>query len=424
MPSAEPTTPPLTPPRGLEPSLPQASPCLSYWHKTTRGFPHLNANRDSPVPGTTDHVIIGSGISGALTAFSLLESGGQANKILILEAREAVSGASGRNAGHVRPDAFRGYAAYAAVHGSEQAKKIIADERRVLHRVDEFVRRHNVPCDFNLTTTFDVCLTPEFAAYEAQSFEAYKAAGGDVSHVRFYEGDEAKRVTRVPDAVAAYEWPAGSSHPAKLAQWLLNSVIENGAQLWTHCPATAITKSKHPGYRWDVCTPRGSIAARTVVHSTNAYAAALLPHLAGYVTPNRAQAHSLIPTPAFSAENSLSSTMSLRYSLYHFYSVIQRKDDGTIVLGVSRSNPELSAETLAVRESFDDGAFNQEIVDDALRRFGVMFPGYGAEGQRHGEGLDHAWTGIIAMTPDSVPYVGAIEELPGQYICAGFNGHG
>ncbi|KAH0122800.1 FAD dependent oxidoreductase, partial [Aureobasidium melanogenum] len=102
----------------------------------------------------------------------------------------------------------------------------------------------------------------------------------------------------------------------------------------------------------------------------------------------------------------------------------QRKDDGTIVLGVSRSNPELSAETLAVRESFDDGAFNQEIVDDALKRFGIMFPECVAETERHGEGLDHAWTGIIAMTPDSVPYVGAIEELPGQYICAGFNGHG
>ncbi|CAC9892998.1 unnamed protein product [Aureobasidium pullulans] len=423
MPSAQPATPPSTPP-GLEPSLPLPSPCLSYWHKTTRGFPYLNANGTTPVPETAEYIIIGSGISGALTAFSLIDSGVSGDKILILEAREAVSGASGRNAGHVRPDAFRGYAAYAAVHGPEQAKKIIVEERKVLHAVDEFVRRHNVSCDFDLTTTFDVCLTPEFAAYEAQSFEAFKAAGGDVSHVQFYEGEEAKRRTRVPEAVAAYEWPAGSSHPAKLAQWLLSSVIEKGAQLWTHCPAIAVNESKHPGYRWDVRTPRGVVSAQTIVHSTNAYAAALLPHLNGYITPNRAQAHSLVPTSAFSAENVLSSTMSLRYSLHHFYSVIQRKGDGTIVLGVSRSNPELSAETLAVRESFDDGAFNQEIVDDAMKRFGIMFPRYGEESERHGEGLDHAWTGIIAMTPDSVPYVGAIEELPGQYICAGFNGHG
>lgn len=423
MPSAQPATPPATPP-GLEPSLPLPSPCLSYWHKTTRGFPHLNANKNTPTPESADYIIIGSGISGALTAFSLMCSGVPGDKILILEAREAVSGASGRNAGHVRPDAFRGYAAYAAVHGPEQAKKIIVEESKVLHAVDEFVRKYDVPCDFDLTTTFDVCLTTEFAEYEAKSFEAYQAAGGDVSHVRFYDGDEAKRRTRVPEAVAAYEWPAGSSHPAKLAQWLLSSVIKEGAQLWTHCPAIAVTESERPGFRWDVRTPRGTIAAHKVVHSTNAYAAALLPHLSGYITPNRAQAHSLVPASAFSAEKAFTSTMSLRYSLHHFYSVNQRKGDGTIVLGVSRSNPELSAETLAIRESFDDGAFNQEIVDDALKRFKIMFPEDDPESERHGEGLDHAWTGIIGMTPDSVPYVGAIDELPGQYICAGFNGHG
>jgi glycine/D-amino acid oxidase-like deaminating enzyme len=276
----------------------------------------------------------------------------------------------------------------------------------------------------SISLPFDVCLTREFAAYEAESFEAFKAAGGDVSHVRYYQGEEARRVTRVEEAVAAYEWPAGSSHPAKLAQWLLSSVIVKGAKLWTHCPAIEVVKSLRSGYSWDVRTPRGIISTQKVLHSTNAYAAALLPRLSGYITPNRAQAHSLVPNSAFSADKAFSSTMSLRYSLHHFYSIIQRKGDGTIILGVSRSNPELSAETLAVRESFDDGAFNQEIVDDALKRFKVMFPGDGAETECHGEGLDHAWTGIIGMTPDSVPYVGAIEELPGQYICAGFNGHG
>lgn len=28
------------------------------------------------------------------------------------------------------------------------------------------------------------------------------------------------------------------------------------------------------------------------------------------------------------------------------------------------------------------------------------------------------------MTTDSVPFVGHLERLPGQYVCAGFNGHG
>ncbi|KAJ9627641.1 hypothetical protein H2203_002853 [Taxawa tesnikishii (nom. ined.)] len=305
-----------------------------------------------------------------MTAFELLETGVKGEDVVILEAREAVSGASGRNAGHVRPDAFRGYTAYSTLHGPIQALKIIANERLVLSRVADFVRTHNVPCDFELTSTFDVCLTPEFAAYEAQSFDTFKEAGGDVSHVRFYEGEEARQKTSVSSAVAAYEWPAGSSHPAKLAQWILNSVIERGVRLWTHCPVTNITPAEmlEKG-RWDLHTPRGVVCADTVVHCTNAYSVFLLPQLANFVTPNRAQAHSLVPSSAFSGDKAMTITMSLRYSLHHFYSLIQRRNDGTLILGVSRSNPELSAETLAQRESFDDSGFNGEIIEDAMRQW-------------------------------------------------------
>lgn len=104
------TTPPLTPTAQSElaTAIPLPSPCLSYWHRTTRAFPHLNANKYAPVPSSVEYVIIGSGIAGALTAFKLVEEGVEADKVIILEAREAVSGASGRNAGHVRPGMWAG----------------------------------------------------------------------------------------------------------------------------------------------------------------------------------------------------------------------------------------------------------------------------------------------------------------------------
>lgn len=426
-------TPPQTPASdapAIAPDFPHPSPSLSFWHKTTRAYPYLNINSpastqdSSPLPSSVKYAIIGSGISGALTAFELLQHGINPQDVVILEAREAVSGASGRNAGHVRPDAFRGYSAYAKVHGAEQALKIVANEKLVLERIDEFVRQHQVPCDFHLTTTFDVCLTQDFADYEATSFREYQEAGGDVSHIKFFEGEESKRRTRVKDAVTAYEWPAGSSHPAKLAQWLLANVIQKGVKLYTHTPVTSVIQSSPSSQEWTLHTPRGNLTSTNVIHCTNAYAAALLPQLSHFLTPNRAQAHSLTPTTAFSGSQTLPSTMSLRYSLKHFYSLIQRQGDGTLILGVSRSNPDLSAATYEGRITFDDSSFNHEIVDDGLKRFAKMFPEWNQEATRHGEGLDHAWSGIIGMTPDSVPCVGAIEELPGQFICAGFNGHG
>lgn len=98
---------PLTSPNGTSRSLPQEVPGLSYWQRTTRAFPHLFANRETPLPSTSKYVIIGSGISGALSAFELIEVGAKAADIIILEAREAASGASSRNAGHVRPGKTR-----------------------------------------------------------------------------------------------------------------------------------------------------------------------------------------------------------------------------------------------------------------------------------------------------------------------------
>lgn len=410
----------------LQPTLPVNDPCLSYWQRTSRAFPYLHANRIAPVPAKSKYTVIGSGIAGALTAFELIQRV-EPGEVLILEAREAASGASSRNAGHVRPDAFRGYQYYSKLHGSEQALKIIEDERSVLQKLDEFVKTHNVPCDFHLTTTFDVCMTPDFAAYEEKSFQEYKAAGGDTTHVKFYSGSEAQEKTGVKLAISAYEWPAGSSHPAKLAQWLLAAVIEKGAKLYTHCPALSISTQESESEStklWKISTPRGEITVEKIIHCTNAYADFLLPQLGPLVTPNRAQAHSLIATPSFSGSNALDRTFSLRYSLNHFYSLIQRREDGTLILGVSRTNPTLSPETLATTETFDDRYFNQEIVEDAIRQFALIYPNYWTDEFVHGEGMEHPWTGIIGMTGDHVPFVGEIEELSGQYICAGFNGHG
>jgi glycine/D-amino acid oxidase-like deaminating enzyme len=405
--------------------LPVDNPCLSFWQQTTRSFPHLSANSESNPPPTTKYLVIGSGLSGALTAFDLIHTAGVPGRdVVILEAREAASGATSRNAGHVRPDAFRGFQAYKRVHGTEQAKKIIDNEKDVLHKIDAFVSKHHVPCDFNLATTLDVCLTPEFAEFNARSFREYKDAGGDVSHVKVYEGEAAAHRTGIKETVSAYEWPAGSSHPAKLAQWLLSQSIAKGASLFTQCPAVSICRSSSPETWWDVETPRGTITAHTVVHCTNGFAGHLLPKLKPYVTPTRAQALSFVPPIALSGSNMLASTMSLRYSLYKFYSVMQRKADGIFIVGASIRNPDLSRDTVEAMATRDDTAFNQEIKQDIILNFEKYFPVCDSGRLRHGEGTQHVWSGILGMTVDSVPFVGRLDDLPGQYVCAGFNGHG
>ncbi|CAJ0546754.1 Ff.00g013810.m01.CDS01 [Fusarium sp. VM40] len=413
----------------MQPSLPVPSPNLSHWHQTTRSFPHLNENSSADVPLSTQYLIIGSGISGALTAWELINNGIAGEDILILEAREAVSGATGRNAGHIRPDAFHGFPRFSSIHGPEQARLILEHERVVLQIVKDFVETNNVDCDFNYTMTFEACLNADYKEYLVSAFAAFRDAGGDVSHIRFYDGEEAKIKTRLPAALCAYEWPAASNHPAKLCQWILSDVIRKGGQLWTHCPATKILEHKaspSTGMRWDITTPRGTVSAKTVIHCTNAYAAFLLPELADTIKPRRAQGHSYVPPDSLSGANTLRSTMSLRYGPKHFFSVNPLRD-GMIILGggASRQDSDWTPDYLKDRFTFDDSTHNPSIMANSIDEFSVLaFGSPSVKTERHGEGFSHVWTGIVGETPDAVPLVGPIDGLDGQWICAGFNGHG
>lgn len=73
---------------------------------------------------------------GAKTAHSLLSSTPEDSRpsLIILEARETCSGASGRNAGHCRPDAFRGFTAFSKIHGKDEAGGVLMSESITLNR--------------------------------------------------------------------------------------------------------------------------------------------------------------------------------------------------------------------------------------------------------------------------------------------------
>lgn len=399
--------------QNLRPELPYPNAALSYWHRTTRGFPYLRANETGPLPTTMPYAIIGSGLSGALTAFELIQAGVRPDEILILEAREAVSGSTGRNAGHVRPDACSGFNDYAAIHGTDEALHIVNNERVVLTSVQQFVQKHNIDCDFQPKQTFDVCLTREIAQDEMDNVEQYANAGGSLDHIKLHEGDAAKFRTGVRDALTAWEWPAASIYPVKLAQWLLTDSIEKGCRLYTNCPVSQVTRGEND--KWNIHTDRGVVAAGRVIHCTNAYAGALLPQLSAMLlTPIKVQMHSLIPTQAFSGSNVLKTSMALRYEKHRYYALTQMAVDGMIIFGVAKPSG----------FTFDETSYTDELVMEGLEKFDSLFPRADYQKKRHGEGLDHAWSGLIAMTPDKVPYIGEIDGFEGQFICAGFNGHG
>lgn len=82
------------------PGVPVANPTSSYWLDDAP-FPEL-VDIQHKLPEGADVVIIGSGITGAAAAKSLLELGGSGLSVVVLEARQLCSGATGRNGGHIK----------------------------------------------------------------------------------------------------------------------------------------------------------------------------------------------------------------------------------------------------------------------------------------------------------------------------------
>ncbi|OCF36345.1 hypothetical protein I316_02220 [Kwoniella heveanensis BCC8398] len=412
------------------PHLPIPLGQLSVWQHSTRDHPLLNAGRDEDLPSEADVIIIGSGMCGAVTAHSLLESPNRPNSIVVLEAREICSGASGRNAGHCRPDESRGFTAFSKLHGVEEAKHILKSEREVFNRVNTFVEKTGIECEWTPRDTYDVSLSSDFRDYASKALKDLRDNGG-TPEVEEVGQEQTVKETRVGSAHGSVKWWAGTLNPAKLTLGIHQSnVSQGGYKLYAYAPVHGVVQSDD-GVSWDVMTPRGVVRAKKVIHATNAYCDALLPELEGLVVPTRAQAVKFSPAPAGPEKfPRIEGSYSLRYQPHYFYSICCRPDN-SIVLGLSRSWDGMTPEAVeSSKNTVDDSAPFLEATQNGAKELTKLFPegGWSAdpEGIKNGtaEGFEYSWSGIIGMSPDSIPFIGAVPNKPGQYIGAGFNGHG
>lgn len=75
--------------------VPVSNPTLPFWRTAVH---ELDKHRSTPeLPEECDILIIGAGFSGASLAYHIYNENPSPPSVLILEAREACSGATGRN---------------------------------------------------------------------------------------------------------------------------------------------------------------------------------------------------------------------------------------------------------------------------------------------------------------------------------------
>ncbi|KKA30621.1 hypothetical protein TD95_000857 [Thielaviopsis punctulata] len=397
--------------------LPHANGSSSFWRQTPDV---LDNHRSTPqLPTQADIVIIGAGYSGgSLVTHVLNDTASQGKSILVLDARQLCSGATGRNGGHLKPDAYNLISLYADRYGIDAAAEVADFEVANISAVRDFVYDNKVDCDFYLTRAVDVQLDAAHNEKLRLAHEKLVAKGMKAARDVFYiDGTAAEVISGVNGAKGAFTYTAGHVWPYKMVHYMFSRALEKGVNLQTNTPVTSIANEQDTQGFTAVETPRGTIRAKQIIVAANAYTASVLPEFKGRIIPYRGICSHIAPGVHGEKLPVLPNTYAIRFNEKDFDYLIPRAD-GSVVLGGAR------AAYIRNTESWYGSVDDSQVIQGVDR----YFEGYM---QRHFRGWENSgakttavWSGIMGYSADHSPHIGHVPGRPGVFVMAGFTGHG
>ncbi|KAF8861332.1 FAD dependent oxidoreductase [Acephala macrosclerotiorum] len=405
--------------------FPVSKATLPFW----RTQPHpLDTFRSTEVlPGKCDILIIGAGYAGISTTYHLVNSTSDSDpapSIVLLEAREACSGATGRNGGHLRPS-FP-FPELIEKHGIEACVEIALFELAHIAAIQSLISTHKIDCDFTLTRTHTIPTDPAVASFVGSLVSQYTSASPEIAkHSQWTEGKEAEELSGVKGVVGDWSNTAAHLWPYKLFLHLLQIAVDKDVNLQTNTPVLSSSNEQDTEGYWTFQTPRGTIKAKKVVFATNGYTAGILPEYRDVIVPRKACC-SYISTLASSSSspdietkrlgNGKDSSYRISPPAGEFDYLIQRPDGSVVVGGGSAL---YKGERGVAIGNWDDSTLIPQLGDHFEGYLGRWFK-QGGEGEK----LGVVWSGIQGQTLDTLPHIGPVPGKEGMFIIAGFNGHG
>ena len=370
----------------------------------------------------------------------------------------------GRAGGHLRPDLYSATSTYTERYGIVAAVEVVRFEISHMKILDELVRKEKIDCDLTFSRSYDIYLDADQLANAKKFYDFLVEQGLDfMDDVKYLSQEEAQGVSRsvpqnvtfastdstlektakVRNAQGGFSFSAGHLWPYKLVAGLIRVAVSRGLNLQSKTMVTEIGKTRTPEGLWPVTTGRGVIYARKIILATNAFTSALAPEYSKAIVPCKGLCTQLQTAPGAPYQK-LPETYAIRHGPGAFIYQISRKDGSIIVGGAQytyRDEPD------QWYNNTDDGTLIQNVehyFDGYMQR---TFFGW----EDSQATVKHIWTGgkqsisplhiqcafaicftnplspaitVMGYSADSLPHIGAIPGKPGQFIAAGFNGHG
>ncbi|KAI7759779.1 hypothetical protein LZL87_009102 [Fusarium oxysporum] len=399
--------------------FPAPNGMTSFWRSSPGFLDDYRSTED--LPSQCDILIIGAGYSGgSLVTHMLSQPESKDKSIVVLEARQLCSGATGRNGGHIKPDVYNLCSRIASKHGIDAGAEIAEFELANVEAVKNYVLDNKVDCDLMITQAVDVQLSEEHNALLKAGYDKLVKAGVSATKNAFHvDSKYAETISGVKGAKGAFKYTTGHLWPYKLIHHMFSKALKHkNLNLQTNTAVTTIPASPEADGSWNITTSRGVIEARKIIMATNAYTAALLPEYHEKIIPYRAICSRIVaPNPPLLADS-----YAIRFSPTDFDYLIPRPD-GSIIVGGARS---------AYFRYTEDwyGSVDDTTVIDRAKDY---FEGYM---QRHFRGWEHSgahteqiWTGnilraVMGYSADGLPRIGRVPGRKNMFIMGGFTGHG
>lgn len=350
----------------------------------------------------TEVAIIGGGIIGASIAYFLGKNGLDA---MVIEKGELAGGTSSRCDGNILAiDKDPGFDSQM----SRVSQQIIADLSREL----------SLPFEYRAPGSILVCETDEEMEAAQQWVDRQKALG-----LPFRMLDRAD--LRQESAYLADDLPGGlecatdsTVNPYMLTYSLFEQARKDGVRIHTWTEVTAITKDPKTG-EFKISTNSGQIFARNIVNAAGVWAPYIgkMVNLDIPVVPRKG--HLIVASRQVPV--GLRKVMEFGYLISKFGGT-RKVDPITERFGVALVFEPTENQNFLIGSSREFAGFNTKIQMDVIRcmarRLLRFYPKIGDFN------VIRTYAGLRPWTPDHLPIVSAVEELPGFYIAAGHEGDG
>lgn len=337
-------------------------------------------------PREVDVAIVGGGVIGCATAFALRDED-PSLRLAIVEAGRLADGASGRNAGFVL------LGAPGADPGADDDT-----ERERAQRLWAFTAQNAQDIRALDGRAFDLRWTGSViaAGSEAEAATLRRQAVA-LSGVEWMESDPLhRRIGGRRFAGGLFVAEGGVLDSAKLVRHLAAlsgaTVLERSRVLRLGTEAGGVVLEGRGG----------KFRAARVALCLNAYLPQLVPEMAMWVRPVRAQMLATDPLPE---------VLDVPVYSHDGYYYLRQRTDGRLLLGGARH---LHRET---EVGYED-ATTPELQADLEAYLAAHFP------QLAVAQVARQWSGTMGFSPDGLPVVGEVPALPGVTVATGFTGHG